>query len=46
MEKISFQNYILDKTLDNDAPDGDNAFKDNNGDDNNNHDSHDNNDDK
>ena len=46
MKQVCFQNYILDNTLNNDTPDGDNGFNDNNDDDNNNHDSDDNNDDK
>ena len=46
METSCFQNYILDNTLINDIPDGDNGFNDNNDDDNNNNHSDDNNDDK
>ena len=46
METSLFPDYILDNTLNNDTPDGDNGFNDNNDDDNNNHASDDNNDDK
>ena len=40
-----FGNYILDNTLDNGIPDGDNDFDNNDDDDNNNHDSDGNHDD-
>ena len=40
--QVCFWNYVLDNTLDNDTPDGDNGFDDKN-DDNNNHNSDNNN---
>ena len=44
-KQVCFRNYILDNTLDNRTPDGDNNFVDNN-DDNDNHNSDGNNDHK
>ena len=44
-KQVCFHNYILDNTLDNSTPDGDNDFDDNDDDDNNRN-SDDNNDDK
>ena len=47
-KRVCLQKYILDNTLNNDTPDGDNGFNDNNHDglNNKNHDSDGNNDDK
>ena len=43
-KQVCFRNYILDDTLDNVTPDGDNDFDDNNDDNDNNHNSDENND--
>ena len=45
-KQVCFRNYILDATLHNSIPDGENNLDDNNDGDNNNHDSACNNDDK